>query len=238
MAALLLVGSDASLRINGHRIRSRSFFRQGLLLSAALHLSLLFVFLTLTNRGDEGLVRVYRDPGIVLPPLITELQPVPPAPPPSDAATRLNDEGQIDPVKETIKRPALPNPNEFSNLLNGTRPSARIPAGVDGGETGLLPAPRRDGPFGILEVDEPPVPIYSPDPVYPEIPREIGLTGRVVLKVLVGEDGNVRKVEVVSGSRLLTEAAQETLYRWRFRPARFQGRPVSVWLEVPVNFVM
>ncbi len=238
MAALLLVGSNASIRVDDHRTRSRRFLQRGLLLSGLIHISLLFAFLSLTNRSDEGLVRIYRDPGILLPPLVTELRPVPPAPPPSDAAAPPNDKGQIDPVKDIFKKLPLPDPKEFSSLLNGTRPSTRPPAGTTGGETGVPPAPHREGPFGILEVDEPPVAVYSPKPVYPEIPREMGLTGRVVLRVLVGEDGNVRKVEVVSGPRLLSESAQEALYRWRFRPARVKGKAVPVSLEVPVNFVM
>src|SRR5262245_18438154 len=60
MAALLFVGSDASLRIDDHRSHSQSRFSGGLLLSGALHLSLVFLVLPLTDRWDEGVVRVYR----------------------------------------------------------------------------------------------------------------------------------------------------------------------------------
>jgi protein TonB len=60
----------------------------------------------------------------------------------------------------------------------------------------------------------------------------------VLLRVLIGSEGTVRNVVVLSGPRLLSENAQEGLYRWRFRPARVMGKPVSVWVEVPVVYVL
>jgi outer membrane biosynthesis protein TonB len=46
----------------------------------------------------------------------------------------------------------------------------------------------------------------------------------------------VRRVSVVRGVTGLTEAAQEALLRWIFRPARANGQPVMVWVEIPVSF--
>ena len=232
MSALLLVGSDASIRIDDHRTRSRRFFQRGLFLSGVIHLSLLFVFLSLTNR-DEGVVRVYQTPIDVFrqpPSLLPRIQP------PSTGSPRFQpvNRGVFEPKRDVIDLP-VPNPGVTPFASPKLQPG--LPTDGGGPENPAPPA-ASTGPYPIDKVDEPPVAIYAPKPVYPEIAREMVLTGRVLLKVLVGEDGNVRKVEVVSGPRLLAESAQETLYRWRFRPARFQGRPVSVWLEVPVNFVM
>jgi protein TonB len=80
------------------------------------------------------------------------------------------------------------------------------------------------------------VPLEAPKPAYPEYAREAGITGRVVTQVLVRVDGSVARVVVKSGIKILGDSAQETLYRWRFRPARVGGRPVPVWVEIPVLF--
>jgi periplasmic protein TonB len=225
MAALLLVGSTGSIRIDDHRTRSRRFLQRGLLLSGLIHLSLLFVFLSLTNRSDEGLVRLISSSTEIFLPPETKLRQVPP--PLTDAGAASTAEGVIQPVDPRIDPGAIELPPDV--VFGAGDPKDPIQGSANarrtGGESGPPQAPTRDI-YKESEVDDPPV------------AREMYFTGRVVLRVLVGEDGNVRKVEVVSGPRLLSESAQETLYRWRFRPARFQGRPVSVWLEVPVNFVM
>ena len=77
--------------------------------------------------------------------------------------------------------------------------------------------------------------IEAPKPAYPSYPREVGITGVVFAKVFVRADGSVSRVEV-RGSRLFLDTTQETLYRWRFKPARMNGRPVAVWVEIPVRF--
>jgi protein TonB len=58
----------------------------------------------------------------------------------------------------------------------------------------------------------------------------------VLLHVLVGQDGRVRTVSVIRGVTGLTEEAREALLRWTFRPATAYGRPVAVWVEIPVQF--
>lgn len=92
--------------------------------------------------------------------------------------------------------------------------------------------------YQINEVQIPPVPIEAPKPVYPPIAREAEITGRVVTQLLVTAQGAVAKVRVVSGNKILADSAQEMLYRWRFRPAQVNGRPVAVWVEIPVNFTL
>ena len=84
--------------------------------------------------------------------------------------------------------------------------------------------------------DDAPVPIHRPAPEYPAWARDNGITGKVLLRVLVDQQGSVRRVAVVRGVEGLTEAAQDALRGWRFRPATNRGRPVAVWVEIPVEF--
>jgi periplasmic protein TonB len=81
----------------------------------------------------------------------------------------------------------------------------------------------------------------SPPPAYPRRSRRRGEQGTVTLRVLVGSDGGVVRVEVAqsSGYGLLDDAARETVRtRWRFVPARHAGTAVESWVLVPIRFAL
>jgi protein TonB len=58
----------------------------------------------------------------------------------------------------------------------------------------------------------------------------------VTTHVLVGIDGRVKGVKVIKGAAGLNELAIDALKQWTFKPALSNGKPVAVWVEVPVNF--
>jgi len=64
----------------------------------------------------------------------------------------------------------------------------------------------------------------------------LGVEGTVGLRVLVDENGAVIEVEVVRGTKHLTEAAVAGVERWRYRPATKNSVPVKVWIPVTVRF--
>lgn len=73
---------------------------------------------------------------------------------------------------------------------------------------------------------------------YPDEARQMGLEGRVLLAVLINENGNVEKIRLFksSGMPLLDSAALETAKTFIFSPAMVGGRPVTVWVNIPVEF--
>lgn len=75
-------------------------------------------------------------------------------------------------------------------------------------------------------------------PVYPQIARVARIAGTVELMVLVGRDGSVLSVQVLSGSPLLAAAARQAVEKWRYRPAILDGQAVEVESRVTVNFVL
>jgi periplasmic protein TonB len=79
---------------------------------------------------------------------------------------------------------------------------------------------------------------YSPKPEYPDGARREGKEGRVLLRVLVDEEGRSKRVEVnrSSGSEALDQTAARTIKRWRFSPARYGDRPVETWVRIPIDF--
>lgn len=81
-----------------------------------------------------------------------------------------------------------------------------------------------------------PRPITQAPPQYPIFAREAGIEGTVILHLLVGKDGRVKRVRVARGVTGLNEAAAEAAKQWVFSPALCNNKPVAVWFESPVHF--
>jgi TonB family protein len=74
-------------------------------------------------------------------------------------------------------------------------------------------------------------------PDYTEEARRRGLSGEVVLEIVVRSDGRVGAVKVLQGlGSGLDERAVNAVRQWKFTPARRQGTPVDVMVEVAVEF--
>jgi TonB family protein len=79
--------------------------------------------------------------------------------------------------------------------------------------------------------------LFSPDPEYSEEARKAKYQGTVVLWVVVGPDGRPRDIRVQRTLGLgLDEKAVEAVRQWKFDPARKNGQPVAVQINVEVNF--
>jgi protein TonB len=73
-------------------------------------------------------------------------------------------------------------------------------------------------------------------PEYPPIARIAGVQGLVVLHALIGKDGTVQNLQVVSGNPLLTTAALDAVKQWRFKPYMLNGEPTNVESQITVSF--
>jgi TonB family protein len=79
--------------------------------------------------------------------------------------------------------------------------------------------------------------IFSPDPEYSEEARKAKWQGTVVLWVVIGPDGKPRDVRVQRSLGMgLDEKAIEAVRSWKFEPAKKDGQPVAVQVNVEVNF--
>jgi len=78
----------------------------------------------------------------------------------------------------------------------------------------------------------------NPRPAYPELARQRGQEGQVVLLVNVDIRGNPTQVlvEASSAYALLDQAAIKAIQRWKFSPASRNGEAVSGTVRVPVTF--
>jgi len=79
--------------------------------------------------------------------------------------------------------------------------------------------------------------LFAPDPEYSEEARKAKYQGTVILWVVVGPDGRVKDMRVQRSLGLgLDEKAMEAVKQWKFDPARKDGQPVAVQINVEVNF--
>lgn len=128
-------------------------------------------------------------------------------------------------------------------LVTDTPPPAGIAGGRERAPASAFRSVERDadGPASAAVV----APLFdaaylnNPRPPYPEAAVRRGVTGVVMLRVLVGAHGRAVSVELEqsSGSRLLDESAQATVRNaWRFVPARRGGIAIEATVIVPVRF--
>ena len=187
----------------------------------------------LNSPPDTGRIRfepVYREP-------------LPPPPPPI-------------PV-EVVERPRVtsrPNtttpPRRDSVQTQGSTsapsdlPSVDPPVIVDHGDSvvslpggGDITTPGDGGPVSGIALQY----LSNPKPAYPREALRDGLQGTVMLRVVVDEAGNPIEVSIAtsSGHRVLDRAAREQVLRkWKFVPARQNGRAVRAVGTVPVAFTI
>lgn len=72
---------------------------------------------------------------------------------------------------------------------------------------------------------------------YPQIARDAGIEGMVVVRILVDERGSYVRHKVIKQAHpILTEACEKQLPRLRFTPAIQGNRAVKFWVNVPFKF--
>jgi TonB family protein len=97
---------------------------------------------------------------------------------------------------------------------------------------------RGDAPVDMNAVEELPVAINTPAPVYPDLARSGEVEGEVRVRALITKEGRVSDVVVVDGNWVLHDAAIAAVKKWTFKPALQQHKPVAVWVEIPLYFTL
>ena len=78
----------------------------------------------------------------------------------------------------------------------------------------------------------------SVEPDYPLLAKQMKVQGSVVLQALIGRDGNIEDLHVLSGPAILSSAAMQAVKQWRFRPYYLSGEPVETQARITVNFTI
>jgi protein TonB len=93
-----------------------------------------------------------------------------------------------------------------------------------------------DPSLRVSEADAKKAAIERPAPEYPLAARQLKVVGKVNLEVLVGVDGTVTDVRILSGSPILTRPAAQALKKWRFRPFLSDGKPSAALVAMSFEF--
>ena len=98
--------------------------------------------------------------------------------------------------------------------------------------------PGGEGPDILLISGEvqPPVLIRRVEPEYPEVGRITRTQGLVVLEAVIGIDGRVESLTVLKSIPLLDGAAIKAVRQWVYKPSKYKGLPVKVYLTIRVEF--
>jgi periplasmic protein TonB len=76
------------------------------------------------------------------------------------------------------------------------------------------------------------------DSTYPLLGQRSRVQGSVVLEAVVGTDGVIENLRVLSGPSILTAAAQQAVRQWRFKPYLQNGQAVETKARITVNFTI
>ena len=76
------------------------------------------------------------------------------------------------------------------------------------------------------------------NPVYPPEAREKGIEGAVVLHAIIGADGTVQQLAVISGPEELQGSAMEAVKQWVYKPFLLNGQPQEVETTITVNYYL
>jgi protein TonB len=92
--------------------------------------------------------------------------------------------------------------------------------------------------FELGEVDSPPQIVRKFNPVYPFGAKRQGITGRVLIRCLIGTDGKADKFKVLRSEpdSVFDEAAINAVTKWRFKPGILNGDAVPTWVRIPITF--
>ncbi len=139
----------------------------------------------------------------------------------------------------TLPDPTLTDPPTITtNLVPGVSADSLSPV------LNLLPPGGRI-PGGLLiesrVVDEPPEMLSHPEPRYPEVLRQAGIEGRVVVEAVLDTTGRAEagSLRIISASHpLFAVEAEQVVLASRYRPGRMAGRAVRVRVLVPISFAI
>ncbi len=80
--------------------------------------------------------------------------------------------------------------------------------------------------------------INKVQPVYPQLAKQARVQGTVSFMAIIGKDGSVQDLQLISGHPLLVQSAQDAVKQWIYKPTLLNGNPVEVTTQIDVNFTL
>ncbi len=222
---------EDSLLESGNRLKTRSFgttimsfFLQAILIGVGVLIPLIY-----TEALPKGQLTTF----LVAPP------PPPPPPPPPAAVQQV----QVRKIVSELDNGQLKAPAKIPQKIAMIKEEDTPPPSVGGG--GII----NSTPVAVPKVATPTrvrvsagvtegLLIRKVTPGYPPLARQARIQGAVVLAAVIGKDGSIQNLKVVSGHPMLTSSALEAVRQWKYKPYFLNGEPVEVDTQVTVNFTL
>src|SRR5215471_9730469 len=238
---------EDSLIESGGRLRTKrgrmTFF--SFTLEAIIVIILILIPLMFTEALPKGQLMTF----LVAPP-------PPPPPPPPPAAVKVVKVVETDIVNNQLRTPTkIPQKIQIIKEDEAPPPSTGVvggvPGGVPGGQMGgVIGGIISSTPVAVPKMATPTrvrvsqgvtagMKVHDVTPQYPQMAKIARVQGPVVLAAVIGKDGAIQNLRVVStASPLLNQAALEAVKQWRYRPYILNGEPVEVDTTITVNFTL
>ena len=124
------------------------------------------------------------------------------------------------------------------DLQPGTSPQPVTEAPL-GGDTQVAEKVTSDAPGHVqMSADASDIVARPVKPNYPLLARQMKVQGSVILQALIGRDGIIQNLRVVSGPRILASAAQDAVRQWHFKPHLEGSEAVETEAKITVNFTI
>jgi periplasmic protein TonB len=202
---------------------------------------------------------IYTDvlPRAQLTSFLTAPPPPPPPPPPPvvikvvKIAPKQFDAGRLLAPREIPKTVAIIQEEVAPTVSAGVQ--GGIPSGLGGIGIGL-------GSLGVGAPPPPPPPevkqaqvtkqirvggnvqaanlIKKITPLYPPLAKSARIQGTVRFTAIIGKDGTIQNLQLVSGHPMLVQSATEAVKQWVYKPTLLNDEPVEVITQIDVNFTL
>lgn len=234
-----LIESGGKLRTKRGKTTLFSFFLEAIVVVILILIPLMF-----TEALPKGQLMTF----LVAPP------PPPPPPPPPAAVVKVV-KVETDIVNNQLRTPTrIPTKVQMIKEEEAPPPSTGIvggiPGGMPGGAAGGVIGGIIGSPVAVPKVAAPTrvrvssgvtagMKVHDLQPQYPQMAKIARVQGPVVLAAVIGKDGAIQNLRVVStASPLLNQAALDAVKQWRYRPYILNGEPVEVDTTITVNFTL
>ena len=156
-------------------------------------------------------------------------------------------------------------PKDIANIKEEELPppsASGVVGGVPGGVPGGTPGGVIGGIIGAMPNAAPPPPVKDASksatpqrirvggnvqqanlirkvqPIYPPLAKQARIQGTVKFTAIIGKDGTIQNLQLVTGHPLLVEAARQAVSQWQYKPTLLNGEPVEVVTQIDVNFTL
>jgi periplasmic protein TonB len=228
-----------------------------ILISFISQIALICVLVVIPLIYFEAIPMATLSTGLVAPP-----PPPPPPPPPAPVVKVVKTPPRQ--IQNNVLLAPKTIPKDIAIIKEEELPpvSAGVTGGVPGGVPGGVGGGVLGGVLGSIPNAAPPPPpppkekpatpqrirvggnvqaaklVRQPKPVYPQLAKQARIQGVVKFTAVIGKDGTIQNLQLVSGHPLLVQAAQDAVKQWVYQPTQLNGEPVEVITQIDVNFTL